>query len=87
VSAGQVLTKWIFQKGAVAVTYVSTLSDRSLPHKLTVFIFSTSTKAERIQEFLSVENLPDLTAEEIDAIEEAGSKLHKRVFMRHAFGE
>ncbi|KAF8201563.1 NADP-dependent oxidoreductase domain-containing protein [Pholiota molesta] len=67
VSAGQVLTKWIFQKGAVAVT--------------------TSTKAERIQEFLSVENLPDLTAEEIDAIEEAGSKLHKRVFMRHAFGE
>ncbi|KAF9475050.1 Aldo/keto reductase [Pholiota conissans] len=67
VSTGQVLTKWIFQKGAVAVT--------------------TSSKAERIQEFLAVENLPDLTSKEIDAIEEAGSKLHKRVFMRHVFGE
>jgi hypothetical protein len=31
--------------------------------------------------------VPDLTAEEIQAIDDAGSKLHKRVFMRHVFGE
>ncbi|KAF8969856.1 NADP-dependent oxidoreductase domain-containing protein [Flammula alnicola] len=45
-----------------------------------VVVVTTSTKAERIQEFLDAEN-------EIQAIDEGGSKLHKRIFMRHVFGE
>ncbi|KJA27472.1 hypothetical protein HYPSUDRAFT_74938 [Hypholoma sublateritium FD-334 SS-4] len=48
-------------------------------------VVTTSTKAERIQEFLVVENVSDLTQEELQAIDDAGSKLHKRVFMHHAF--
>lgn len=47
----------------------------------------TSSKQERLQEYLAAASVPDLTAEEIQAIEEAGSKLHKRVFMRQVFEE
>ena len=43
---------------------------------------STTSKASRIQEFFDVENIPELTAEEVAAIEAAGAKLHKRVFTR-----
>ncbi|KAF9562197.1 Aldo/keto reductase [Agrocybe pediades] len=52
-----------------------------------VIVVTTSSKVERIQEFLETENVPDLTADEIGAIEAEGAKLHKRVYMRHAFGE
>ncbi|GBE82184.1 NAD/NADP-dependent indole-3-acetaldehyde reductase [Sparassis crispa] len=41
---------------------------------------STSSKEERIKEYLEVETLPDLTAEEVGAIDVAGSKVHHRVF-------
>ncbi|KAF8843548.1 Aldo/keto reductase [Paxillus ammoniavirescens] len=60
VSDGQVLNKWLKQKGVLVVT--------------------TSSKAERIREYLDTENVPDLTAEEIDLIDETGAKLHKRFF-------
>jgi hypothetical protein len=45
----------------------------------------TTTKVSRIQEFIDTEGVPDLTAEEIHDIEEAGGKLHKRIYMRHVF--
>jgi len=48
-------------------------------------VVTTSTKQSRIQEFIETINVPDLTPDDIKAIEEAGSKLHKRVFMRHVF--
>ncbi|KAH7889387.1 NADP-dependent oxidoreductase domain-containing protein [Phlebopus sp. FC_14] len=60
VSEGQVLNKWLKQKGILVVT--------------------TSSKAERIREYLDTENVPDLTAEEIELIETTGAKLHKRFF-------
>jgi hypothetical protein len=41
----------------------------------------------RITEFLDTETVPDLTAAEIQMIEEEGARLHKRVYMRHIFGE
>lgn len=50
-------------------------------------VVTTSSKQSRIQEFLDSENIPDLEEEEINAIEEAGSKLHKRAFMHRVFGE
>lgn len=36
---------------------------------------------ERIKEYIAAETLPDLTPEEIKAIEEEGSKEHHRVFV------
>lgn len=65
VTSGQVLGKWILQKGAILVT--------------------TTSKASRIKEFLDTKNVPDLTEEEVHVIEEAGEKLHKRIYMRHVF--
>jgi hypothetical protein len=41
----------------------------------------------RVKEFLDTENVPDLTPQEIQTIDEAGSKIHKRIFMRHVFNE
>jgi len=41
----------------------------------------------RIKEFLDTEGVPDLTKEEIGVIEEAGSKLHQRIYMRHIFND
>ncbi|KAJ6525639.1 oxidoreductase [Mycena capillaripes] len=67
VTPGQVLAKWILQKGAIVVT--------------------TSSKEARIKEYLEAPNVPDLTPEEIQAIEDAGAKLYKRIFMRNVFGE
>ncbi|PPQ89126.1 hypothetical protein CVT25_006498 [Psilocybe cyanescens] len=52
-----------------------------------VVVVTTTSKLSRLEEYLDSENVPDLTPEEIQAIEEGGAKLHKRVFMRHAFGE
>lgn len=48
---------------------------------------STTSKPERIVETLRTPDLPDLTAEEITAIETNGSKQHNRIFMKHVFGE
>lgn len=67
VTSGQVLSKWLLQKGVIVVT--------------------TTSKVSRIAEFIDTEGVPDLTVEEIHEIEEAGRKLHKRIFMRHAYGE
>ncbi|KAF8812139.1 Aldo/keto reductase [Phlegmacium glaucopus] len=50
-------------------------------------VVTTTSKVSRIQEFLDVQNVPDLTAEEVKAIEAAGAKLHKRAYLRHLFGE
>lgn len=47
----------------------------------------TSSKEARIKEYLEAFQVPDLTAQEIQAIDDAGAKLHKRIFMRHVFGE
>ncbi|KAL6300133.1 Aldo/keto reductase [Sparassis latifolia] len=41
---------------------------------------TTSTKEERIKEYWAVQTLPRLTTEEVDAIDEAGSKAHHRFF-------
>jgi len=40
---------------------------------------STSAKMGWIKEFLDTEQVPDLSKEEIEAIEEAGSKLHHKI--------
>jgi len=43
---------------------------------------STSSKVERLREYLDVVDLPDLTGEEMRAIETEGRKEHHRVFMK-----
>jgi len=48
---------------------------------------STSGKAARIRELLDTEQVPDLTKEEIGAIEEAGSGLHQRIWASHVFND
>jgi len=60
VSDGQVLNKWLQQKGVLVVT--------------------TSSKAERIREYIDTENVPELTPEEMALIETTGAKLHQRYF-------
>ncbi|KAH7929704.1 Aldo/keto reductase [Leucogyrophana mollusca] len=45
-----------------------------------VLVVTTSSKAERIREYLDTANVPELTAEEISLIETAGSQQHKRYF-------
>ncbi|KAK7054693.1 hypothetical protein VNI00_003156 [Paramarasmius palmivorus] len=52
-----------------------------------IIVVTTSSKQSRIKETLEIPTLPDLTADEIKAIEEAGVKQHTRIFMRHAWGE
>ncbi|KAH7920199.1 Aldo/keto reductase [Leucogyrophana mollusca] len=61
VSDGQVLNKWMQQKGILVVT--------------------TSSKAERIREYVDTSNVPELTSEEVDLIEETGSQVHKKFFV------
>ncbi|KAF8557314.1 Aldo/keto reductase [Imleria badia] len=60
VSDGQVLNKWLHQKGVLVVT--------------------TSSKVERIREYIDTEDVPELTVEEIKLIEITGGKLHRRFF-------
>ncbi|KAF9053189.1 NADP-dependent oxidoreductase domain-containing protein [Panaeolus papilionaceus] len=50
-----------------------------------IIVVTTTSKVHRIKEFQDTDNVPDLTAEEIQAIEEAGAKLHKRQYMGHVF--
>jgi hypothetical protein len=45
---------------------------------LIAFLCRTSSKAARIREFIDTEQVPDLTAAEIQAIDDAGSTLIKR---------
>ncbi|KAJ3736118.1 NADP-dependent oxidoreductase domain-containing protein [Lentinula guzmanii] len=49
-----------------------------------VVIVTTSSKASRMKEMLATPSLPDLTLEEIAAIETEGSKMHKRFFISRA---
>ena len=41
----------------------------------------TSSKEERVKEYVATQSLPDLTPDEVDAITEAGSKIHHRAFV------
>ncbi|KAK0459824.1 NADP-dependent oxidoreductase domain-containing protein [Desarmillaria tabescens] len=52
-----------------------------------ILVVTTTSKPARITETLKTPDVTDLTSEDIAAIEEAGAKLHKRIFMRHVFGE
>lgn len=45
-----------------------------------VLVVTTSSKAERIREYLDTQSVPELTADEIALIETTGGKLHKRFF-------
>jgi len=71
--------------GGHPVTTGQVLSKWILAKKAVVV--TTTSKVSRIQEFLDVEKIPDLTAEEVETIEAAGAKLHKRVYLRQVFGE
>ncbi|CCM00716.1 uncharacterized protein FIBRA_02756 [Fibroporia radiculosa] len=46
-------------------------------------VITTTSKAERVQEYLAAEALPDLTLEEVSAIDEAGTKVHHRYFAKY----
>jgi len=50
-------------------------------------VVTTSSKEARIKEYLESSGVPDLRADEIQAIDDAGAKLHKRIFMKHVFDE
>ncbi|KAG7447975.1 Aldo/keto reductase [Guyanagaster necrorhizus] len=52
-----------------------------------ILVVTTSSKPARIVETLKTPDVADLTSEDIAAIQDAGAKLHKRIFMRHVFGE
>jgi hypothetical protein len=43
-------------------------------------LFSTSSKTDRMKEYLDVANVPELTAEEIGLIESAGAQRHQKFF-------
>ena len=45
-------------------------------------VYRTSTKVERIQDYLAVADAPELTSEDIKAIDEAGSQETRRHFVR-----
>ncbi|KAN0079917.1 NADP-dependent oxidoreductase domain containing protein [Tylopilus felleus] len=45
-----------------------------------MLVVTTSSKAERIREYLDTENVPELTPEELQLIETTGTKIHRRVF-------
>ncbi|KAL1677437.1 NADP-dependent oxidoreductase domain-containing protein [Schizophyllum commune] len=52
-----------------------------------VIIITTTTKKERIEEYLDAINVPDLTTDEVNQIEENGVKVLKRFYMKHVFPE
>ncbi|KAG8217876.1 NADP-dependent oxidoreductase domain-containing protein [Butyriboletus roseoflavus] len=45
-----------------------------------VLVVTTSSKAERIREYIDTENIPELTTQEVELIDTTGAKLHKRFF-------
>ncbi|KAF7323144.1 Aldo-ket-red domain-containing protein [Mycena chlorophos] len=52
-----------------------------------IILVTTSSKEERLREYLQTAELPDLTEAEIAEIDTVGAKLHKRVFMKHVFDD
>ncbi|KAF8212035.1 NADP-dependent oxidoreductase domain-containing protein [Mycena galopus ATCC 62051] len=50
-------------------------------------VVTTSSKEARIKEYLEASHVPDLTKDEVQSIDDAGVKQHKRFFMRQVFGE
>ncbi|KIJ35762.1 hypothetical protein M422DRAFT_261943 [Sphaerobolus stellatus SS14] len=48
-----------------------------------IIIVTTSSKESRLKEYLDALNVPQLTPEEVSAIDAAGSKLHFRKFGQH----
>ncbi|KII88417.1 hypothetical protein PLICRDRAFT_54254 [Plicaturopsis crispa FD-325 SS-3] len=52
-----------------------------------IVVVTTSSKVERLQEYLAVPSLPALLPEEVQAIETTGSTFHKRIYMRQIFGD
>jgi len=60
VTEGQILLKWLKQKGILVVT--------------------TTSKKERVEEYLNTLDVPDLSTDEIKAIDEHGEKHHHKVF-------
>jgi len=52
-----------------------------------IMVVTTTSKAERVREYLDVLALPDLTPQEVGAIKEVGRTVHKRIYMRHVFNE
>ncbi|KAH9912489.1 Aldo/keto reductase [Epithele typhae] len=48
-----------------------------------VIEITTSSKAERMQEYLDILRLPDLTPEEVKTIDDAGSTVHRRFFCKN----
>jgi len=44
---------------------------------------TTSSKKSRLEEYLAAANLPDLTPEDVKAIDDAGEKVHFRRIMKH----
>lgn len=47
----------------------------------------TTSKDSRMKEYLDTANVPDLTEEELQAIDSAGEQFYKRIYVRHVFGE
>ena len=78
VSDSQILLKFLRQKDILVVTCV--LFRYNCHHTLSNF-FRTSSKVERIQEYLDIENVPDLTPEETEEIEATGAQLHRRFYV------
>ncbi|EGO00610.1 hypothetical protein SERLA73DRAFT_104951 [Serpula lacrymans var. lacrymans S7.3] len=52
-----------------------------------VLVITTSSKAERVREYIDTTNVPDLTAEELALVERAGSLLHQRFFQGNWLSE
>ncbi|KAG1743755.1 NADP-dependent oxidoreductase domain-containing protein [Suillus paluster] len=46
-----------------------------------ILVITTSSKAERMREYLDTANVPELTAEEIESIESAGAQRHQKFFV------
>ena len=61
--------------------YVRYIRNCDLTHHVYV-VYRTSTKVERIQDYLAVADAPELTSEDIKAIDEAGSQETRRHFVR-----
>ena len=80
VTEGQVLGLWLKALDVVQITYVmrSSTVDTSDTH---ILWFRTSSKEERIKEYLVTASLPDLTPAEVKEISEAGSPVHHRAFV------
>ncbi|KIJ66696.1 hypothetical protein HYDPIDRAFT_149569 [Hydnomerulius pinastri MD-312] len=45
-----------------------------------ILVVTTSSKAERIREYLATGDVPELTVEEMESIETTGAQLHKKFF-------